>query len=195
MRDYLRDLLAPYYRCRGGGRRRVGLGSGAARAPRSDPQRRDDAATQWFRAAGSSACRCCDARCARGAAVGARRRGGAHRGPRLRRGRLPDQAVLGTRTARAARRAARVASHAQRGRRGISLAHLTVRDTAQRGATGRVPGRCRLSHPRGQPDGAGHVRRHPRSRRQRLRRRDPPPLAASFCRRDRAAVSAHAGHR
>ena len=121
--------------------------------------------------------------------VRARGRGVSDRRPRRGRGRLPRQAVLGARAARARRRTARARLHAPHRRASVPAPHGAIRDAVARGAARRLPRRRRLQDPRGEPDGARDVRRHPGPDRPRFPRSDPLALAASPRRRDRAIVS------
>ena len=99
MRDYVRRLLESALRRRGGGRRRSGAGGG----PRAPPDLvLADVMMPGLDGFGCSA-RCAPTRRTRDApgdpALGARRRGGARRGPGGRRRRLPGQAVQRARAA------------------------------------------------------------------------------------------------
>ena len=118
------------------------------------------------------------------------------RRPRRGRRRLPRQAVLRPRAARARRRAARAPQMRRSGRGGVPAAHGAVRDAAQRGAARRVPGRRRLQ------DARSRIR--PRARCSaisrdligtRLRRSDPSAAGRRLRRRDRADVPPHARDR
>ena len=90
------------------------LAAARARRARPGPVRRHDAAARRLRSAARLARRSGAARHPGDPAVGPCRRGSPGRGPRRRRRRLPDQAVLGPRAARARRHQSRHRARAQR---------------------------------------------------------------------------------
>ena len=133
---------------------------------------------------------------ARDAALGARRRGSARRGPASRGGRLPGQAVQRARAAGACGRVAAVGRDPAARTRGVAPEQRAVRGAARSRAARRLHDRCRFLYPRGQSGCAAHLRRHPGWRRRtRLCRGDAHPVGAAVRNRGHPHLPPHAGNR
>jgi len=194
MRAYVRGLLAPYYLVETVSDGRQALAAARRATPDlilSDvmmPARR-------LRAARGRARRCRAQERAGRAAVGACRRGIAHRRPRFGCRRLRRQAILGARAARAGRRDHRASTHAAGDGSLFAAAHGAVRDAAQRSAARPLSRRCGPRDPRRQSDRARRVRRRAGPDRPRFCRCAARILAARPRRRDARDLPPHAPDR